>query len=408
MIIKQFAFDYTMPGAHMRNFGFEKVLGKELARNFPRVYCAFIQELQSAIDETLGLDTTSWRTLNIYSTMGKIVSRANRRVVLGEPLCRDKEIIYHSQRYTWWFGAMLIFLGQLLPPIFRPIFGIFLVIPLKYHRRVLVRRLRPVFKERLDLLREKEGGSTHSTDEMPPDMITWSTKVALESGKAEAQDPGSLAHQFIESIFPTADTVVTTATNFFSDILSSKSDQAFDDLREEARSMFPPGEPPSLQSIKKLHLADSALRETLRRSPIGIYSLFHEVMPKEGVVTPNGHHLPQGTWISVPSMAIHHDERVYSEPDRYDPYRFTAGTNSTKPKSMLTTMTDEFLGFSLGDHGCPGRIYASYLLKSIIAYTMLNYEFRPLSTRPANRAIGIIYAPPTTAKFSLRRTGAAS
>ncbi|KAE8317184.1 cytochrome P450 [Aspergillus transmontanensis] len=394
-----------MPGAHERDFGIQKILGKELTRNFPKVYSAFLEELQSAIDETLGLDATSWKTLNIYSTMGNIISRANRRVILGESLCRDKEIIYHTQQYIRWFGIMLIFLGQLLPQVFRPLFGVFLGIPLKYHRRVLERRLQPLFKERLRLLREK--GDIPCANEIPQDIITWSTKVALDSNKADAQNPEFLARQFIESIFSTTEALIATATNFFSDILSSESDRVLVDLREEAQSVFSPGETPCLYSLKKLYLADSAVRETLRRNPFSIYGLFHEVMPKEGVVTPSGHHLPQGTWISVPTWAIHHDERLYSEPDRYDPYRFMAGTDS-KYKSMLTTITENFLGFSLGDHACPGRIYASYLLKSMIAYIMLKYEFRLFSTRPANRAVGVIYVPPVTAEFSFRRTGAAS
>lgn len=56
----------------------------------------------------------------------------------------------------------------------------------------------------------------------------------------------------------------------------------------------------------------------------------------------------------------------------------------------------------------PGRIYASYLLKSTTAYIMLKYEFLLFSIRPANRAVGVIYVPPVTAEFSIRRTGAAS
>lgn len=208
MIVEQFAFNYTMPGAHERDFGIQKILGKELTRNFPKVYSAFLEELQSAVDETLGLDTTSWKTLNIYSTMGNIISRANRRVILGESLCRDKEIIYHTQQYIRWFGIMLIFLGQLLPQVFRPLFGVFLGIPLKYHRRVLERRLQPVFKERLRLLLEKR--DIPCADEIPQDIITWSTKVALDSNKADAQNPEFLARQFIESVRSTSISVAFT------------------------------------------------------------------------------------------------------------------------------------------------------------------------------------------------------
>ncbi|KAE8413228.1 cytochrome P450 [Aspergillus pseudocaelatus] len=401
MIVEQFAFDYTVPGVHERDFGVRKIIGKELTRNFPDIYDKFMEELRIAVDEVLGVDPVSWRTLNIYSAMRQIISRPNLRVILGEPLCRDKAFVYHAEQYVKWFGFILISVGQLLPQAIRPIFGIILGLPLKYHRWFLVRRLRPVFEERLELLRRM--GIT-CTDGIPKDAITWTTKVALESKKPEAQDPGYLALQFVESTFTTSEAVIATATNFFCDVLSSESENILRDLREEAQLAFFDMEIPNMSSIKRLHLVDSALRETLRRNPFSIYGLFHEVMPKEGVVIPSGHHLPQGTWVCVPTLGIHHDNRLYSEPKRYNPYRFTGHTNSSSSKTLLTVITESFLGFSSGNHSCPGRVYASHLLKSMIAYIMMNYEFRQFSTRPLNRAVGVIYVPPVWTKFSFRRT----
>ena len=199
MMDEQFAVNYILPGVHQRNFGMEKVLSKELTRNFPKVYNDMMKELCDGIDEILGVDTNSWKTLNVYLTVNKIMSKANRRVILGEALCKDEVIVYHTQRYIRWFGVMLVFLGQILPQPLRPVFGMILALPLKYHRWCLIRRLCPVFKDRLELLRKADT----IADELPQDMITWTSKVALESNMVEAQDPEIVALHFIESVSST-------------------------------------------------------------------------------------------------------------------------------------------------------------------------------------------------------------
>lgn len=45
-------------------------------------------------------------------------------------------------------------------------------------------------------------------------------------------------------------------------------------------------------------------------------------MPKDGLTLPDGSKVPQGTWIGVPIQAVQMDDRFYSKPDGYDPFRF--------------------------------------------------------------------------------------
>jgi phage shock protein PspC (stress-responsive transcriptional regulator) len=79
----------------------QKVLSKEFTRNFPKVYNDMMKGLCDGINKVFGVDTTSWKTLNIYVTVSKIISKANRRVILGEALCKDEVSVYlsHSRVY---------------------------------------------------------------------------------------------------------------------------------------------------------------------------------------------------------------------------------------------------------------------------------------------------------------------
>lgn len=64
-----------------------------------------------------------------------------------------------------------------------------------------------------------------------------------------------------------------------------------------------------------------------------------EVIHKMGVTLPDGSHLPQGQWLGVSLKGITLDERFYSDPHNYDPWRFsrareelkTLGSDGNKP-----------------------------------------------------------------------------
>ena len=141
---------------------------------------------------------------------------------------------------------------------------------------------------------------------------------------------------------------MATGANFFLDILSSESHETRQQLRQEAQSIFPTEGLPPIFSLEKLALTDSALRETLRRNTFSIYGLFYAVISRDGVITPDGHHLPLDTWVCVPTMGIHHDGRKYMEPERYNPYRFLSDTDCGR-KAPLTAVSERFLGFNYGE-----------------------------------------------------------
>lgn len=153
-------------------------------------------------------------------------------------------------------------------------------------------------------------------------------------------------------------------TNTFLDLLSSSPEQAYyTSLRSEAASIFTTEQDwADANSLAKLPIGDSIIRESLRRNPILTKMMLREVMSKGGLDLPDGYHLPRGAWLGVPAVPVHHDERFYSNPQIYDPFRFVEkvpmgvreGTTATETRTRrlqgISTTSDTFLGFGHGRH----------------------------------------------------------
>ena len=157
--------------------------------------------------------------------------------------------------------------------------------------------------------------------------------------------------------------------NFFLDLLSSLPEHKYyEQLREEAKSVFQSetdwADP---SSPSKLPLIDSAIRESLRRNTINVRGLLREVMPENGVTLPDGNCIPQGAWLGVPQHAVHMDERFYSNPMGYEPFRFNrsgpqTGESISKSEKLsekaseyrknvaLPTTSDIFMTWAHGRH----------------------------------------------------------
>lgn len=117
--------------------------------------------------------------------------------------------------------------------------------------------------------------------------------------------------------------IITTST--FLDLLSSPPELGYyKAIAEEAASVFHTEEDFwNLQSLHKLSRIDSAIRESMRRNPLTGRGIMKEVVHPNGVTLPDGHKIPLGTWLGVSNLGISQDERYYSDPHKYDPFRFS-------------------------------------------------------------------------------------
>lgn len=104
--------------------------------------------------------------------------------------------------------------------------------------------------------------------------------------------------------------------------------------------------------MKKLVLADSAIRESIRRSSVQTRGLLREVVSSGGVTLPNGTHVPKGTWLGVPVQPVHMDGDLYDKPYEYNPFRFAKMRSEdivpSHEKLDATDISDTFLGWGYG------------------------------------------------------------
>ena len=90
-----------------------------------------------------------------------------------------------------------------------------------------------------------------------------------------------------------------------------------------------------------------------------------QVIHKDGLTLPGGHHLPQNAWIGASVIDIQTDDRYYTESDQFQPFRFVqshTGTSSdanvasdTHTKQLhntvyLATAEDKFMAWGYGRH----------------------------------------------------------
>ena len=125
----------------------------------------------------------------------------------------------------------------------------------------------------------------------------------------------------------------------------------YEAIAKEAESVFHTEEDFwNLQSLDKLSRTDSAIRESMRRTPHSGRGMMKEVVHPNDVTLPDGQKIPLGVWLGVSKLGIGHDERYYPDPHKYDPFRFsrarteialmeTNGKNDNTDYAATTTTT---------------------------------------------------------------------
>lgn len=135
-------------------------------------------------------------------------------------------------------------------------------------------------------------------------------------------------------------------------------------------------------SLEDAPLLDAILKESARLHPSDSISIRRKVL--EPFTFADGTHILAGDVACVPSQAMMRDERIYSNPTIFYPERhitITAGDHGTARLETKTRFTDTDMAFplwGLGRHSCPGRFYASFLLKLFISYLLTHYDIKLL------------------------------
>ncbi|CAH2010411.1 unnamed protein product [Acanthoscelides obtectus] len=144
-------------------------------------------------------------------------------------------------------------------------------------------------------------------------------------------------------------------------------------LRREIGESLPNDVEITFESIQKMKYLDMVLSETLRRYPFGPF--LNRECKEDYVIKETGLVIEKGTPILIPIDGIHNDPEYYSDPEKFDPERFSDGI---KYKSQSC----QYLPFGSGPRNCIGDRFGLICAKVGIIYILRKFRVERCETTP--------------------------
>ena len=103
---------------------------------------------------------------------------------------------------------------------------------------------------------------------------------------------------------------------------------------------------------------------------IFLKNIFNDRIDRESNkdVTINGLEIPKGMVVTIPIYAIHHDPKIWPEPEKFDPYRFT-------PEEKVKRSVLDWIPFGAGPRNCVAMRLALTEFKIAIINLVRSYKF---------------------------------
>ncbi|KAH6652997.1 cytochrome P450 [Truncatella angustata] len=382
-----------------------EIIKHELTKQIGSFTDDIVDEVNSCLEDYWGAESGNWQEVKVYDTMLDLIARLSTRVFIGQPLCNDPDFLKTCRifnRNVALSAAALSTLPKFMKPVFAP-----LVTCYDYFQyQKCSRYIMPTIKERLARAQASAEKLPLFDDKPAPnDYIQWAISHALSKpvpNPAEL-DPRVIACRFSVLCFAAIQSSVITLTNCLFDIAASPHcSSVLAALRDEVLRETEGGASWSKSALARMTHVDSCLRESLRLNGFIERGVMKMVIAPEGVVLPDGSHVPAGTKVGVSGYSVHHDSEIYGDAMSFDAFRFVGAGKGGKPLAFVTT-SESFMGFSYGSHACPGRFFAANQLKIALAHIALNYEIEPVVKRPINRWFFGHIAPPLHEMLRVKR-----
>ncbi|PVF93220.1 cytochrome P450 [Serendipita vermifera] len=335
-----------------------------LTRNLRLVYFEILEETKYAFAktfETEKVDKDGWVKFKATDTFFKIVAHLNHRAFVGLPLCRDEEWnkIQENAAADMMTRAVLL---KAFPKSKRGNANFYL----SQYGSILTKgakMLSAVIEERQNM----------EADDRPNDMLTWIMAMVDHSNESSLKAVMAAFH-----LIDMAAQNTTVATFVHALYHLAAAPQYIDELREEVLEVLSTGEW-TKDAIDRLRKLDSFVRETQRLSGISNISMARTAI--QDFTFSNGVRVAKGEMVQAVGNPLHHDPEIYPDPMEFKPFRFYEMAEEEKARNAshkydMITPSPEFLAWGLGKHACPGRWYASMIVKHLLAYILVYYEFK--------------------------------
>lgn len=196
----RFGISYITPTAERAHGMFIiNVIRNHLTPHLDKLQPNMVHDLRRSIDGLLGLDSESWRNVCLMDVIMKTITKSTNRVFFGSPLCEDESYLYSSQMFSILYGAGAVLVGQLLPPVLKPLVGYSMAVPIYIWQKKSYRYLVPLFRARMDDMVRKRRDPTF--DFLAPiDMITGVIATAMDNEDSPDFKPEALAETLLFTV----------------------------------------------------------------------------------------------------------------------------------------------------------------------------------------------------------------
>ncbi|AUY53115.1 cytochrome P450 [Streptomyces sp. CB01881] len=133
------------------------------------------------------------------------------------------------------------------------------------------------------------------------------------------------------------------------------------------------GRPVTVADLPRLEYLGRVVTEVLRLYPPAW--LLPRITPADTEL--GGHPIPKGTYVFFSPYSIHHDARLYPDPEHFDPDRWLPERSASRPR-------EAYLPFGAGIHQCIGNNFA--LTEATIALATIVAKWR--LRRPPRAKVG--------------------
>ncbi|KAH7242212.1 cytochrome P450 [Fusarium tricinctum] len=388
------------------------VIKKEMGRFLETLAAAVDDELQYAIPEYIRPGANG--EVDVYESMKWIVAQVSSRFTVGLPLCRDKSYLKDSLAFADLFilnSGLLIY----TPSLFKPLVGFLVTLPTRYRRWRIQKHIEPLYKDRTEKLLNP---GLYEKSEEPTDNLQMMMRYAI-SKHGNQVSPSQISDRLCLANLASFHQTAVAMSNVLINIAAS--DAEFDTIavirREMADVLGQNGGVFDKASVSKMIHTDSILRESMRTHGFGNRAMIRKVVAPDGLKTPDGHTLPNGSTMSILSYPVHNDAEIYEHPEKFYPFRFSQmrtgglaegnGSKDMNPTLSFVSTSPTYLPFGHGKHACPGRFLVDFEMKMILNHLLNHFDIELLpehnGVRPESQWVTEAVMPPVGVKLHFKK-----
>lgn len=336
----------------------------KFTRDLPSTFKSVCEELIMAMDELIPASDHEWVKVPFIETARHVMCFASNRAFVGAPLCRDRD--YQKLNLDFVFHvSMSAAIVSWFPEPLKPIVSRTLTnLPSKIQQEIDF--IRPLVEERFAKMEEYG----KDWDDKPNDLLMG----FMNAAKGVERSVEGFARRLLVVNFAGIHSTALTATHVLYRLLANP--EYLEPLREEVDAVIEE-EGWTKAGMDKLYKIDSFVRETQRLDGFAILPTSRLVL--RPFTFSNGVTIPAGAIVSIPASSIHKEERVYSNPDEFDGFRFEKlrkNDQDTTTRYQSVATSNDYFPFGIGRYTCPGRFLATNEIKALFAYIIKTYDVK--------------------------------